>query len=381
MKYFTLLLIFTTNFSFAQESKYITELYSGQIGKYPIVMVLSHHLNSNQEEEYSCAYMYKSQGIIIQVDEAEFKSNVLTLSTDYDLKEKFVLRLLADKTWAGTWQDKKSKTLPVSLKPLNINSINHKMASLKEVKNWKKENELLYIATANLSFVQDTITYAGKMPIYWFKDSVYGTSFFRLGAEYKGINEILLKQHLNNIEQEGRGCQYDGGNDRTFEIENLSNGLLSFYHSKGIIYCPRAAHPGWAYESMTFDLKLDKQLSFDEIFAFSEKPVVKKESNNREFYTYREEKVAPKIVVILRKSHHELKEIPKNNEKEDEMECYYLKNEMWQYLEGWSISKTGLELQYYDGATGYGPCMGSFNIPYSYLKSYIVPKYRPYLLK
>jgi hypothetical protein len=381
MKYFTLLLIFTTNFSFAQESKYITELYTGQIGKYPIVMLVSHHLNSNQEEEYRCVYMYKNQGITIQVDEAEFKSNVLTLTLNYDVKEKFVLSLLPDKTWSGTWQDKKSKTLPVSLKPLNINSINHKMANLEEVKNWKKEDELLYIATSNLSFVQDTVTYSGKMPIYWFKDSIYGTSFFRLGAKYKEINKILLKQHLNNIEQEGRGCQYDGGNDRTFEIENLKDGLLSFYHSKAIIYCPRAAHPGWAYESMTFDLKLDKQLSFDEIFTFSDKPIIEKEEHSEEFYKYREEQVAPKIVAILRKSYAELRETPKNYTRKDDGECYYLNNEMWQYLEGWSISNKSLLLQHYEPVRGYGPCMEHFNIPYSYLKSYIVPKYRPYLLK
>jgi hypothetical protein len=386
MKYFTLALIFTTNFSFAQVEKDIKELYSGQIGKYPIVMLLSHRPNDEQEQEYDCSYFYKNQGKIIEMNEVKFQSNVLTATAGYLGYEKFILRLLPDKSWAGTWDNKKGKPLSVSLKPLNINSINHKLGNLEEVKKWKKDDELMYVATSTLSFKQDTITYSNKIPIYWFKDSIYGTSFFRLDAKYKGINEILLKNHLDNIEDQAYSCDYDrdegeGKGDRLFEVENFNDGLLSFYHSKGIIYCPRAPHPNWAFETGTFDLKLDKVLTFDDIFAFSEKSVIYDRNNWEEWDKYREEKVAPKIVAILRKSHPKLKETPKNYTRKDDGECYYLDNETWQYLGVWNLSKNELHLEHFDGATGYGPCSDTFNIPYSYLKSYIVPKYRPYLLK
>jgi hypothetical protein len=384
MKYFTLLLLFTTNFSFAQVEKDVKELYSGQIGKYPIVMLLSHRLNDEQEQEYDCSYFYKNQGKIIEMNEVQFQSNVLTTTAGYLGYEKFILSLLPDKSWVGTWDNKKGKPLPVSLKPLNINSIKHTLGHLEKIKKWKGNDELLYIATSNLIFKQDTTTYSNKMPIYWFKDNIYGTSFFRLDAKYKGINDILLKNQLNNIEDQVYNCDYDSDEnkgDRVFEVENFNEGLLSFYHSKGIIYCPRAPHPNWTYETGTFDLKLDKEVSFDELFVFSEKPVIYKESSSDEWYKYREEKVAPKMVAILRKSNPELKESPKNYEDLDDGECYYLNNEMWNYLEGWSISNKGLLLHHFDPVRGYGPCMEDFYIPYTYLKSYIVPKYRPYLLK
>jgi len=378
MKYFTLLLIFITNFSFAQN---VNEFYSGQIGKYPIVMLLSHRPNSNHEAEYSCSYLYKSQGIIIEVDEVEFKSNVLTLTLNYDEMEKFILRPLADKSWKGTWQNKNGKPSSVNLKPLNINSINHKMGHLQVVKDWKKDNGLLYIATSNLIFKQDTITYAGKVPIYWFKDNIYGTSFFRLDAKYKKINEILLKEHLGNISLQAEGYHGDGEEEKSFEVENLNDSVLSFYHGRGMFYCFYSGRPFWRFDSGTFDLKLDKELEFDEMFAFSDKPVIYKENNSKEWYKYKEEKVAPKMVAILRKSHPELKETPKNYERKDDGECYFLNNEMWKNLKGWSISKKGLYLQHFDssGAYGYGPCINSFYVPFIYLKSYIISKYKPYL--
>ncbi len=382
MKVLCSLILLLPQILFSQDMKNFVTLYEGKIGNYPIFMQIEYNLHSNGKKDYfNCTYFYKSQHQVISLYNDDIENNTLKMWAGYEDSssyEQFKISESPNKSWTGSWTQKK-KYLAVVLNPVNANQFKHKYAYLPVVQKWKQDDPLSYMVTANLTFVQDTITttVSKQNQIFWFREKESGISFFRLNQQYETLNKTLFDKHIAAVMSnlEGRNC--DGDNERVFEIESIGQNLISFYYEKGICVFPSAAHPGLGFEYGTYDLQKQKQIDFDDMFWFSPKQAPPKEKNWNDWVKYRQEFVAPKIIQLLRKTNSYLAETPKDYyTRKDNGECYYLENEKWWSIEAWHLTKNGLVLQSFDPPRGYGPCQTEFIVPYSLLMPYINPAYK-----
>jgi hypothetical protein len=380
------------------------DCFKGTIGSYSIIIDFPTTDIGRYSDNGGYFYEKKLQKIIFS--EAKGTKEHIVLKTYDAPNEEFDLFLNKDGSYQGTWKELTSKKiLPVKIKPFEFKNIKNSI-----IGNWNDSNSedpLWYIASSKIKFVRDTTVTIGKIKIDWYSDNIYKIKFFRI---HSPTNPVLYKyledRHLRLIEALFRGCKCDEIGDELpngiFLVKEVGKGIISYNFSQGICYCYSAAHPSWFEISENLDVINDEVLDFDKVFHFSKNPslytenesdanrdlkrITKKaysvltESNEEDEWAkwvkYREAFVAPEMVKILRLSNPSLLESPENEEDKVETECYFLENEKWWSLESWELKKDGIIVKYFDGATGYGPCMERFEISKKYLINFLTPQYK-----
>lgn len=354
------------------------KLFRGTIGKYPIIIDFPIKDIGVHFDNGGYFYETKRQKIIFR--EASGTENHITLRVGYESGnefEEFDLTKNQNGSYLGTWKNKLKNTLLVQITPFDSRTVKNSYYTIKDI-NDGDIDELWYMATTKLTFIKDTSVVVGKHQIDWYSDNIYGISFFRIGTtQNPKLNKLLLKKHIELIDNVFRGCDCDGESYEPFDIDEVGESIISYSFHEGICYCFASAHPVWGEKSESLDLQRDKILDFDEVFSFTNISVPNKEKVFLAWSAFRKKYVAPKIIELLKMTDKTLLSTPQNYERMDDGECYFLENEYWWSLENWRLKKNSLSLLHLDnGAQGYGPCIGRFEIPIIFLKPFVRESYK-----
>lgn len=338
----------------------------GTIGTYPIAM----NLSCSDGECYDSRYFYLSTGQDIYMNGAvQGKHYKFTAGNE----ETFELDETGDGTFSGTWRDKKGKSLPVSLKKINIAAIQSPYDNLGLVDSMKHNDPLSYLRTSLLKFVRDSVSDRKGKQIIWFHEAKSGAPFFRLGNGFakeirERINPKLDALHISNA-LERLSCTSSFGEgmiDFTIEVTYLDPDLLGFnvfsYYDCG------GAHPDFGGEGYLLDLHTGKYYSIDEILAFDKSVTTEEQSGFDAFSNYRNTFFAPKLMALENQQHHFKKPV-------SEDDCDYLNEEVWDYP-AWKFTEHGIVFSP-SFPHVMAPCREDFILPFSRLAIYKHPRF-PY---
>lgn len=369
--FFVLQYIFA--FSQNQEEPYL----EGTIAKTKIYMSINVFGTVNEEPNTNAIYFYQNSLKDIHLEGTQ-KNNVFTLVFKHQdtIFEKFILKKVANNNFEGTWSDRKGKSFPVKLSPIDFS--NYK-STLPE--DYADDEKFYLIKHKFLEFrKQKTTIYKGK-EIIWYTEKHCNAPFFRLGDTFSektknAVNPVLENMQIQNAIWQlncSSNWYYNTGGNISFDTELtfLNNNLLGLKTSSDW-FCG-GAYPDNGTTGYLIDLNTGKNYEIDEIIAFDKSVTTEKESNFDTWVKYRQKYFAPKLFSIVNSEQHFVK--PKEN---DEDPCDLTDLDKW-WSTSWIYTEKGIEF------TPSFPhviraCSETFLVPFEKLKKYKNPKF-PYDLK
>lgn len=338
----------------------------GRIDRFPIVAELSQF-----DSSYEFRYFYLSQRKDIRLSGSPGKNGSLELETpdrgDEKMVKEKILLVKNDTGYSGTWKSG-SRTLRVELGPLHEEKHRHPYADLPGILALRSESDYEYIRTSGFVFSADTKPPAQQAGIRWTKEKYSGISFPRLTGGYdtaviRKINQQLLERQLieakNKLECEGSPWA---------EYELTAGGFFLHPHVFSfeftVSYYCGGAHPDFGSEGLNFDGHTGRLLTLDEVFWFSKtRPP---SENSDDWYTYREEKLAPTLVSLLKATYPKQMQKPAGDE-----DCDYSDPGVWQFP-NWHFTKKGLYVGCYFARVARNCDQPGFSvIPYRLLRPYL----------
>ncbi len=271
--------------------------------------------------------------------------------------------------WTGVWKYKNGEEINFNLKPIQVDSLNHKY--INAIKKYKispydayrtKDVKFKFGKKQKISkgsYVQEAV------------DPATNLSFFRVLDNKKNkihaeiINDKLIAEHLNMINAKYT-CVYaksKGNYFSEYKVYYLSPYYISY--SKTTHQACFSDNVKTATENVTLSLNNGEIPMLEDIFWFGEisQPQLKKGSY--EWFQYRYKVFGPKIIEILSEIYP-----TKMNASESGL-CNYNDVKLWQ-LSDWYFTNKGLYLKY--KATNRKVCDEEpwSYIPYEILKPYQV---------
>ncbi|WP_133162438.1 hypothetical protein [Flavipsychrobacter stenotrophus] len=257
---------------------------------------------------------------------------------NYDTSESIILKQNPDKSWTGTWADKKGKKQPMLLAPLDVATIKHPFADLPVVRQFKATEPYEFVRSYMLPVDRDANpTNKGKLKFKYIK--LRGTSvkllFLTEGLEsamMAKVNNMMINKFIEFA------CSYCscaaniGAPSYEYNIENLylSENILSVYVTFQY-FCKGEPHADGGEEPINIDLKTGEELELEDLLYLSK--VAVPEPGSAKWFAYREKVYAPQLVALLQGLH------PKQMAyKED---CNYNGVKLWVNPE-WYINDKGL---------------------------------------
>ncbi len=371
MKRSIILLLLVLGYGIAKAGELLLE---GTIGTYPIVI----NLNIDNSSTWG-SYFYKSTCSDIVLEGQNSGDNVTlkvsrtnNKTKETEVAETFRLKQGANKSWTGTWTDKKGKQLKVSLSPVNINTIKNPFGYLPEVADLKMKMPYEYMRTACIKIVYDGATVKnGKYTLKYYHLKNTKVKLFEVvnGLEKNvadKVKSVLLSKFMSMASSyyscataNGIGSGYDMGIGEIFMTDNILSLQLNFD-----VYCAGNAHPEAGLDILNIDMRTGRQLTLQDVLFLVPGPVPDRESDA--WLNYNSEKYAPKLTALLKKLHPE--------EMVAGGDCDYAEVSAWQYPD-WYVSAKGLHIL--PGfAHAMAPCRETdwAFIPFSVLKLYRNPK-------
>jgi hypothetical protein len=337
------------------------------------------HIFGSATEEPNTNGVYFYQNSLKDINfEGTQKNNVFTLVFKHQdtILEKFVLKKVGNTNFEGMWSDRKGKSFPVKLSPIDFSNYKSTLP-----KDYYEDEELNLIKLKFLEFKkQKTIDYKNKQ-IVWYTEKHCNAPFFRLGDTFSEKSRNAVNPVLENIQIQNTIWQlncssdwyYNTGENISFETELtfLNNNLLGFKTSSDW-YCG-GAYPDNGTTGYLIDLNTGKNYEIDEIIAFDKSVTTEKESNFHIWVKYRQNYFAPKLYAIVNSEQHFKK--PKET---DEDPCDMTDLDRWWGDETWIYTEKGIEFTP-SFPHAMRACEETFLIPFEKLKKYKNTKF-PYQL-
>lgn len=338
MKHLLLLVITVFTFTTVNAQDY---LLKGTLGRSTVVMDL---IVSGGDAEVT--FFYSTTCSDVTLKGIRTAGGVAVYSThrsflvgkNYDTSESIILKQNPDKTWSGTWADKKGKKQPMSLAPLDIATIKHPFADLPIVKQFKAIEPYEFVRSSMLPVERDANpTTKGKFKFKYIR--LKGTSvkllFLTDGLETTMMSKINNMMVNKFIEFACSYCScaasigapsYEYSIDHLYISENILSVYVTFQY-----FCKGEPHADGGEEPINIDMKTGEELELEDVLYLSK--VAVPEPGSPKWFIYREKVYVPQLVALLQGLH------PKQMAyKED---CDYNPVKRWINPE-WYINEKGL---------------------------------------
>lgn len=362
--------VFQSILVFCQNQSYYLE---GTLAKSKIYMSINLFGSTTEEPNTNAIYFYQNSLKDIPL-EGSFKNNEFTLTVEHNdtIREKFILKKVANNNFEGIWRGAKGKSFSVKLS--SIDFTNYK-SDLSE--NYIDE-KLNLVKSKFLEFKkQKTTTYKNKV-IEWYSEKHCNVLFFRLGDNFlennkNKVNPVLEKIHIENILDQlncSSSFEYNTGEGIAYEtsLTFLNSNLLGFKTSMNW-FCG-GAYPDYTTRGFLIDLNTGKNYEIDDIIAFDKSVTTEKESGFDSYSKYRHDHFAPKLFSIVNAQQYFKK--PKDNEEEP---CDMTDLNRWDFLT-WIYSEKGIEFTPSFPHAMKGSCEETFLVSFEKLKKYKNPKFK-----
>jgi len=351
----------------------------GTIGNLPVYFHLEEYEGQTPDApNVEARYFYQSslKDVVMRGTRTGNKYILSVKEDERGYYEKCILTLDGAGKFTGAWVNRKGTSLPVSLKPLALFTINHPYMDNSYVQELRQKDTFNYVRSSFIKLKRDSVTsYKGKSFV-WISETHCSMSMFRLGNGFSKrtlelINPRLDAIHFNEIISQ-LSCTSEWGYntgtniDYTTAITFLNEYLLGF--SIYSYYDCGGAHPDGGSQGYLLDLHSGRQYSLDEVIAFHSSVTTEAKSGFEKFSAYREKYFAPQLLKIGNAIHRFKKPA-------GEDDCDYLDENVWKYP-AWHFTEAGIEF-----VPGFPRvirnCEEEFLVPFSALKAYRNPAF-PY---
>lgn len=354
----------------SQEDTYL----EGTIAKSKIYMRI--HIFSSATEEPNTNGVYFYQNSLKDINfEGTQKNNVFTLVFKHQdtIFEKFVLKKVGNTNFEGIWSDRKGKSFPVKLSPIDFSNYKSPLPE-----DYAGDEKFYLIKYKFLEFKKQKTTVYKNKHFFWYTEKHCDAPFFRLGDTFSEKNKNAVNPVLENIQIQNAISQlncssdwyYNTGGNISFDTELtfLNNNLLGFKTSSSW-YCG-GAYPDNGTTGYLIDLNTGKNYEIDNIIAFDKSVTTEKKSNFDSFVEYRKKYFAPKLYALVNSEQHFIK--PKDT---DEEPCDLTDLDIWWGDETWIYTEKGIEFTP-SFPHAMRSCEESFLVPFEKLKKYKNPKFK-----
>nr|WP_288836971.1 hypothetical protein [uncultured Flavobacterium sp.] len=371
-KIILLFFIFHSIIAFCQDQE--DTYLEGTIAKSKIYMRIHIFGSATEEPNTNGVYFYQNSLKDINFEGTQ-KNNVFTLVFKHQdtIFEKFILKKVANNNFEGTWSDRKGKSFPVKLSPIDFS--NYK-STLQE--DYDEDEKLNLVKLKFLEFKKQKTTIYKNKKIDWYSEKHCDAPLFRLGDNFpennrKAVNPVLEKIHIENILDQlncSSSFEYNTGEGIAYEtsLTFLNSNLLGFKTSMNW-FCG-GAYPDFGTKGYLIDLNTGKNYEIDDIIAFDKSVTTEKESGFDRYSKYRHDYFAPKLYSIVKAQQHFKK--PKDNEEEP---CDMTDLNRWEFID-WIYIEKGIEFTPSFPHAMKGSCEETFLVSFEKLKKYKNPKFK-----
>lgn len=372
-KLILLFFIFHSIIAFCQSQK--DTYLEGTIAKSKIYMRIHIFGSATEEPNANGVYFYQNSLKDIHFEGTQ-KNNIYTLVFKHQdtIFEKFVLKKVGNTNFEGIWSDRKGKSFPVKLSPIDFSNYKSTLP-----KDYYEDEELNLVKFKFLEFKKQKVTLYKNKEIVWYTEKHCNAPFFRLGDTFSEKSKNAVNPVLENIQIQNAIWQlncssdwyYNTGGNISFdtELSFLNNNLLGF-KTASEWFCG-GAYPDNGTTGYLIDLNNGKSYEIDNIIAFDKSVTTEKESDFDSFVKYRKKYFAPKLFAIVNSEQHFVK--PKDT---DEESCDLTNLDWWWGDETWIYTEKGIEF------TPSFPhviraCQETYLVPFEKLRKHKNPKF-PY---
>lgn len=323
----------------------------GTIGTVPIYMSIDDYSQEDPNDDRSLMgrYFYQSslKDIVLWGNNKNNTYHLIVESGVDEIAETFTLIKKGD-NFEGTWVGSKGKTLPVVLKPIDVDNIQNPYLDIYFISKMKTQDPFNYARSSFIKLERNSVSDLNDKSIIWFSEKHCDAPFFRLGNGFEKeqlatINPMLDEIHFENILSQlscSSNWSYSDGTgiDYTTTIGYLDNNLIGFDIFSSW-FCG-GAHPDFGGVGYLLDLNSGKSYDLKDIYD-----------------------IDTSVIYNLVK---EQQGFQKPTGEDDY--CDYTELEYWEYAR-WTISKEGINFTpyFYRAARA---CEESFLVPFSKLRPY-----------
>jgi|GEM_PF-1304776 len=360
------LLFFLAGHTWAKQADLV---FSGTIGKYPIVMKIT-----LDDSECGGEYFYESSKRDIEIVGVKKGGSyyLVNLRRNYDrgtddTTESFALTAAGNGKLKGTWTQR-NKKMDVVLRPLDVAAIVHPYASYTAVKAQKRNDPYAYKRSSLYAIVRDSSVQKGSFKLDYFHVDKTGVHMFTIAAGLDAAAAAKINEQLKDVLITFADAAYsctapDGSGSFDFDITGcfLTPQLVSVIYHLG--YDCGGVHPDDAEEALNFNAVTGEALELEDVLHLAGPPPTDK--NGSDFAAYRDDVYVPKLMALLKKL------FPKFMVSKDN--CDYATPEVWTFPK-WYFTQKGIQIDpdfpHVSAECGYPDWS---EIPYSELRKYLDP--------
>ena len=317
------------------------QVYAGTVGAARVVMELE-HVREAGSDDLTGRYFYRKYRLDIGLHGNQ-AGDVMTLESR-TTGDRMTLR----KTGAGLsglLTTKDARRVAVRLSPLITNGPGKRgfQAGSDDLSRYEREQ------LADLGFVAGKLVKAGPRTAREWREPVSGIALFRIESGYSEpvlatINAALERHHWQQVSQWFTCEGYDGAPG--MEISEARAPYLGDDHVSYAWFanwsCAGTAHPDFGTQGHTFDAHTGRELTLEDMLFLGDGPIP--EADSPEFYRYRSEVFAPRIVAILGQLYPA--EMKPDDGEPAEDRCDYADPSVWDFP-SWYLTPEGLYLGAY----------------------------------
>ena len=324
-------------------SENLPEVYAGTVGSARVVIELEGGVDE-EADTVSGRYFYRKYRLDIGLRGTRTGDGLLLDSPTSG--DRMTLHS-TDNGLSGLLTTKDARRFAVSLSPIGANAADTDQIndSLTGFSSYEREQ------IAELAFVAGDIRQVGTGILRNWREAVSGVEMFRVETGYSvavldTINATLERQHWERVSQ-WFTCEGYGGEPG---IE-ISEARAPFLSDEFVSYawfanwsCAGAAHPDFGTVGHTFDGRTGREMALEDLIYFGDVPIPQKDS--AEFYAYRNEVFAPRIVALLGELYPQ--EMKPAGDETAVGDCDYSDAAVWDFP-SWYLTPQGIYLGAYFG--------------------------------
>lgn len=322
-----------------------TQVYTGTLGKMPIVLVV----NTNNGEGRYFYQKYRQDLYLSGFKEGE--TLVMDEGEDEDEPRPKIRLQPKAEGWSGEWTSPKGKVLKIELQAARIPPV--PAGTLPYLAQLPDTSPYEYLRLQGLKLKKGQIQNFMGYSLQWWSEPQSNTALFEVVSGYtpevrQRINQQLMAGLWRGV-VEYFGCTVHGAVGSYSQISQpmwMSPSVMSIVTSSDY-YCG-GAYPDQNNEALSFDAKTGKILTLDDVLWVGQgKPLHDEYNSDGSLSTalneYRTQELAPWLAAQM------LKLYPREMTAKPEVEhndCHYDDDSRWGHP-GWYFTEKGLKLEPY----------------------------------
>ncbi|MDI2591491.1 hypothetical protein POF45_08655 [Pseudomonas sp. 681] len=367
-----LIVLACSTFSTALRAENGTHVYTGTLGKMPIVLEVN---TTNGDGRY---FYQKYRQDLVLSGTKEGDTLLLDEGDQDEPRSKIRLKAKPD-GWSGDWTSPKGKTLKIELQQARMAPV--ASGTLPYLIRLHDKSPYEYLRLQGLKLKQgQTETFMGYT-LQWWSEPQSNIALFEVVSGYspqalQRINQQLMAHLWQGVVQYF-GCTINGAaGSYTQESQPMwmTSNVMSVVTSSEY-YCG-GAYPDQNNEALNLDTKTGKALTLEDVLWVGQgKPLHFEENYDDDEYSstlfdpyseYRSKELAPWLVAQLLKLYPD--QMTKTPEGEDD--CNYSDEDPWRFS-GWEFAENGIRLApSYPHAAAVCANIGWSVLPYSLIKQH-----------